>query len=1108
MTTTPSSPNRDPPTEMKAKINGHGAMKPLFISLTGLLLLASCAREVPVETQPVQEGNLVTIRVCMPEETPSRVAFTPDGDKLSLSWQEGDCIRVIAGSSSSVFNISRILSAHEAEFTGPAMEGSSFDILCPGTYASVAEAEADTESPAQDGNGSAAHLRFKALLSGVDNYSEISFDDAWAQAHGGSFRQGAAVKLQANLPAGVTALKKASIRLGDTYYSVPLTNVDVSASGQVLTAYMMLPWEDIPLTGGSKLPVFATDAANDVYSATLTISGDKTILGGKVNSFTNVNLALSDFVAGDGSAENPYLIANARQLNNMHNDGVLGGETIKYFVLIDDIDASGISNWTPLNSAAPFDKGFDLDGDGHTITGLTSSGVAYASFAGVLYGSISNVTFSNATINATSKAGVIAGFLGTTQNDYSRVATCTNVTVTGSTVTSSAACGGFAGHIRGKGAVTDCKVVNTTVSGTNHLGGFAAIADISGIDKYEVPAIFTSCEVDGVILNQNQATANTALYTGGFIGETYQAHTFIDCKVKGTSISATKAAINNIGGFVGYTGYAGANFISCVVDEATTITAKGGYTGGFVGYATVSDTYSTCSTSATVTVEASSVGGFAGWACGSAAFNDCAATGDVTGQRFTAGFAGVAENASFTDCRYVSGTVTANTTNTNSRVGGFVGSCLGGVSFQGCSVLEATVSAAGAGRVGGFCGQLGNNSTGGNNVTTSQCHVSNTDITGAINSGGFTGVQYETTTQCYVSGGSVTAKGNNCGGFCGFVQNGNIRHCYTTASVSGGSYSPVGGFIGIAYVSNVTYCYAAGSLSGSGENTASFVGKCDMQGGKVASISECIGWHATLPFCASNTVGASIDNVYSGNAGTVSAQAVSQSWPTTVWDLGGNLPLLLSVPARIPAIFVGDSITWQWARTSTSFAESNLKIPFDDSYMTRNGSNVVIPFHPGFFSGNGYIDKGISGQNTTQMLSRFQKDVVDLNPKVVVIMGGTNDLAQGVAKADIVANISAMAEMADAAGIKVVLCTVTPNNDNYSRLNPKNKGPHIIELNGMLQSYAATKGFSWCDYWTSLVAEDGLSLKEEYRLYDNLHPGPAGYTVMEGIIKPIIDSLL
>ena len=1082
-------------------------MKARFILLAGLLFLASCAKETPVDPDS-RQGNPVTIRVSMPDAS-SRVAFTPEGDKLALSWEEGDCIRVISGSTSSVFTVSRIISAHEAEFTGNAVTGSSFDIICPGTYASMEEAEADTGNPAQNGNGSTDHLRFKAALGGVDTYTEIAFTESWADAHGGSFREAAALKLTAKLPEGVTTLKKAALRIEGLDYTLPLENVDVSGDGQVLTAYMMLPWEDIFLSEGSMLPVYVTDAGNEVYSAVLTIAGDRTIMGGKVNTILGVKLALQDFAGGDGTQANPYLIANGRQLDNMHKTGVLESESVKYFQLVGDIDASGIGNWTPLNSAAPFDKGIDLDGCGHTISGLTSSGVSYASFAGVLYGSLSNVTFSGATINATSKSGVVAGFLGTTQNDYSRVATCTNVTVAGSTVTSTAAAGGFAGHVRGKGAVTGCKVVNTTVNGTSHLGGFAAIADITGIDKYEVPAIFTSCEVEGVRLNQNQTSASTSLYTGGFIGESYQAHSFIDCKVKNTAIKATQAVVQNIGGFVGYTGYAGANFIRCEVDEATTITANGGYTGGFVGYATISDAYTSCSTAATVNVQASSVGGFAGYACGSAAFSDCVATGNVTGQRFTAGFAGVADNVSFLDCRFTGGTVTANTTNTNSRVGGFVGSCLSGVSFNGCYVSDATVAASGAGRIGGFAGQLGNSSAGGNNVTTSQCYVKNTSISGGINTGGFSGVQYETTDRCYVSGGSVTANGNDCGGFTGFIQNGNIRNCYTTASVEGGSYSPVGGFVGIAYTSDISYSYAAGAVSGSGADVASFVGQCALQGSTVAAFSHCIGWSAALPFCASNEVGATMTDVYSGQEGTVSAQAANQTWPTTIWDLSGDLPLLLSVPVRIPAIFVGDSITWQWARTSTSFAESNLKIPFDASYMTRSGSNVVVPFHPGFFSGNGYIDKGISGQNTTQMLSRFRKDVVDLNPQVVVIMGGTNDLAQGVTKQQIVNNIAAMAEMADAAGIKVVICTVTPNNDTYSRLSdPKTKGAHIITLNGMLEEYTASKGFAWCDYWTSLVADDGLSLREEYRLYDNLHPGPVAYTVMEGIIKPIIDSLL
>ena len=212
---------------------------------------------------------------------------------------------------------------------------------------------------------------------------------------------------------------------------------------------------------------------------------------------------------------------------------------------------------------------------------------------------------------------------------------------------------------------------------------------------------------------------------------------------------------------------------------------------------------------------------------------------------------------------------------------------------------------------------------------------------------------------------------------------------------------------------------------------------------------------------------------------------------------------------RIPAIFIGDSITWQWARASRTDPKGNILISLNPlpSYMTESGDNVTTAFHPAFFSNNGYLDKGVSAENTTQMLTRFQKDVVDLKPKVAVIMGGTNDLAQGITKQQIVSNIGKMAEMADAAGIKVILCTVTPNNDTYSRLNPKNKGPHIIELNGLLKDYATSKGFTWCDYWTSLVASDGLAMDSKYWLYDHLHPNPDAYTVMEGIIKPLISQL-
>lgn len=211
------------------------------------------------------------------------------------------------------------------------------------------------------------------------------------------------------------------------------------------------------------------------------------------------------------------------------------------------------------------------------------------------------------------------------------------------------------------------------------------------------------------------------------------------------------------------------------------------------------------------------------------------------------------------------------------------------------------------------------------------------------------------------------------------------------------------------------------------------------------------------------------------------------------------------------AVFMGDSITWQWGTNPREIAKNLIVIPLNPlpSWLEDKGNNVKVTWHPDFFSRNNYLDMGISGQNTSQMLARYQKDVIAKDPQCVVIMAGTNDLAQGYSKQEILMNIKSMAEQAEAADIKVILCSITPCNETYSNLsNPKTKGAHIVAVNEMIKAYADQKGFTYCDYYPALVAEDGYALKDAYWLYDHLHPNPDAYTVMEGIIKPIIDSLI
>lgn len=818
---------------------------------------------------------------------------------------------------------------------------------------------------------------------------------------------------------------------------------------------------------------------------------------------------------GDGTKERPFVIDNAARLEefmNIYKNAEQPADKNKfkfYACMIDDVDASEIK-WTPLNASGSFYKAIDFDGKGHTISNLTASGT-YASFAGVLYGSVRNVTFSNATINGGSaNCGVVAGFLGTNGLPGS----CENVVVTNSTVTGTRYVGGFAGVARTTGNVTGCRVENTTLTSTSYIAGFAAYVDLGSEDKYDVPAIFRDCHVSDVTINQNNTTGGD-IYTAGFVGFTSYGSSFIDCSVKATIIAnknnAADKTLNDVGGFLGRSASTmGPTCINSHVLEGTTITAKATRVGGFVGYSEVATTYNGCSSAAVITNAGNYTGGFAGQACGSSMFKECTASGNVTGAQQTGGFIGYAENASFTDSKFEKGTVTSTYTGKTGHSAGFCGYATKGVSFNGCLVENATVSAPTAQRIGGFVGQLGANYNASNNITLSQCGVKETAVTGSTNTGGFVGVQYEAIDRSYVSGGKVTAKANQCGGFSAYVQQGGPVDCYTTAAVDGGSYSAVGGFAGVAYVATLSSCYAAGTIQCSGSNVGAFVGQCAEQNGGKPTIENCIGWHASLPFYGVNTVGATITNCYAGVEGTVSSQASSLGWNAAIWDLSASVPVLLQTPNRIAAAFIGDSITWQWARNSAAYSKTKypMLIPFNSSYMTDTGETVTVNFHPGFFSGNNYVDRGVSGQNTTQMLARFDKDIVDLNPKVVVIMGGTNDLAQGVTKKQILANLTAMAEKADAAGIKVVLCSVTPCNDNYSKLSPKNKGPHIIELNGMIKEYVDSKGFTYCNYWPALVADDQLALHPDYCLYDHLHPGPDGYDVMEAIIKPIIDSLL
>ena len=205
-----------------------------------------------------------------------------------------------------------------------------------------------------------------------------------------------------------------------------------------------------------------------------------------------------------------------------------------------------------------------------------------------------------------------------------------------------------------------------------------------------------------------------------------------------------------------------------------------------------------------------------------------------------------------------------------------------------------------------------------------------------------------------------------------------------------------------------------------------------------------------------------------------------------LFTLFAALPLLAAAQPR------------DWANYGR-YAEANAlleKAP-DVVFMGNSITDGWDDAHPEFFTDNNFACRGIGGQVSSQMLCRFRADVINLRPKAVVILAGTNDLALNNGPIDtehIVENIVSMAELALAAGIRPILCSVRPEVTEVAR--------KIRELNERLHEYAVERGIEWVDYHPALAAEDG-SLRPEYT-YDGVHPTRAGYDVMEKVIMPVL----
>ena len=208
-------------------------------------------------------------------------------------------------------------------------------------------------------------------------------------------------------------------------------------------------------------------------------------------------------------------------------------------------------------------------------------------------------------------------------------------------------------------------------------------------------------------------------------------------------------------------------------------------------------------------------------------------------------------------------------------------------------------------------------------------------------------------------------------------------------------------------------------------------------------------------------------------------KAQAQDWPNLSKYQEENAKLKPIAPGEKRIVLMGDSITEFWSTTDS-----------------------------GYFIGKPYLNRGISGQTTPQMLLRFRADVIDLKPSAVVILAGINDIAGNTGPVTlqmITNNIFSMVELAHANHIKVILCSVLPAYDFPWKPN-QNPAQKVVDLNKMIKNYADAKGILYLDYFSAMRDErDGL--KSAYS-GDGVHPNKLGYQIMAPLAEKAIKEVL
>ena len=224
-----------------------------------------------------------------------------------------------------------------------------------------------------------------------------------------------------------------------------------------------------------------------------------------------------------------------------------------------------------------------------------------------------------------------------------------------------------------------------------------------------------------------------------------------------------------------------------------------------------------------------------------------------------------------------------------------------------------------------------------------------------------------------------------------------------------------------------------------------------------------------------------------------------------------NVIILLSFLAFPFSLLIAQP-SHDWAKFGTYAAANEQlkaqKTPVSVVFYGNSITQIWYEIHPQFFTANGFVGRGIGGQTSSELLVRFRQDVIDLHPQTVVILCGTNDIAQNngiISMEHTLGNIISMCELAQANHIRPILCSPLPARSFYWHPTITDVPQKIYALHQLIRTYAEQHAIPYVDYYAAMVDEDG-GLKPGLT-DDEVHPTLAGYQIMEPIILSALPEI-